>query len=158
MLRDYYGVHANDYWYTGKSYELIRPLHGAVQFFKKLNQHFKVVIVTMNLPAHIHIEKQKHAMHYFGIRQNQMIHVEPPFNKYLHTKDGVLVDDHSGLIQGHIENTGMHGIVFNHDRKHGWAKQLPHRLCLYETNFNSLYQTICNLDRNYQKRKTVNIR
>ncbi len=139
-LGEVFGKEADDFWrskkynhYTDKN--IFQPYDGAVEFFHTLQQLYREenVFIVSSTRDHHKKEKIEHAIHYFGLKQEQFIPVNK--EKYHITKDGILIDDYPLHVMEHVEYNKQKGIVFNYEGRFGWCREcnyeLDHTLTLF---------------------------
>lgn len=119
-IRDAYGPDAEAWWAQPGIYNIIKPLPGAVEFIATLAKVYEIVIITHTHKNQNPIEKEDWVEKYFlGIKD--IIHAK---DKYHHTKGSILIDDNPRHIYDHARLNGDKGILFNYQRRYGWAKPL----------------------------------
>ncbi len=128
FLRETFGKEADDFWKSDKynhyiDKNIFKPYNDAMDFFSTLQNRYgkkNIFIISSTMDHHIE-DKIKHAQYYFQINDNQFIPIKK--EKYLNTKDGIIIDDYPLHVMEHIYHNNKKGIVFNYNNRFGWAKK-----------------------------------
>jgi 5'(3')-deoxyribonucleotidase len=105
-------------WKDIEEYKKCEPKKGAIEFFKKLKYitNGNVNIITASHPDLDYAEKDKMIREIFG--NVNIIHSS---NKFNHTKQSILIDDHLKHIEEHVKYNQYPAIIF--DDNYGWNQK-----------------------------------
>lgn len=116
-----YGDWVAEYWRKPHTYFTdIQPLDGAIEFVEDLKSKYgkhNIFIVT-RAAFEIREEKAEHAEYYFGINPENVLF---NWDKFMVTKNGILIDDYIENVLGHVSKNLLPGILFNYQNRNPWA-------------------------------------
>ena len=117
------GDSACDFWRTPGNYRQFISLHpGAAKFFWSLQCLFgkdNVFVLTSTPSKEVEIEKTEVASSQLEIPPEMVVHAS---DKWVHTKDSLIVDDWPVHIINHIDKNRRPGILFDRAGRYGWSK------------------------------------
>ena len=119
-IRDAYGPHAEAWWAQPGIYDIIKPLPGAKDFLDTLATTHSITIITHTHDNQNPREKEAWVDEHFTNIED-IVHAK---DKYHYTKGSILIDDNPRHIYDHARLNRNKGILFNYQRRYGWAKPL----------------------------------
>ena len=121
-----YGEEARKFFLTDPHFlygTIIKPFTGAKEFFSSISKKHDVEIVTLATKQDTKDAKIKFVQEHFNTDKIKFI--EKLNEKYIYTKDSILIDDYPVHIFNHIKHNKKGGIIFNKNNN-GWSKLSNH--------------------------------
>jgi 5'(3')-deoxyribonucleotidase len=152
-MRMHYSLGKN-FWEIGTEYDKAQPFPGAIEFFNSIVELFDYVTIVTTTRVDLVQIKENHIWTYFD-NNYQIKHVSSGVEKYIHTFDGIFIDDFILSVLNHSYVNKSPGIIFNYEEKYHHANVKLNNKSLaediykikadnlyYATNYMQLYQLL----------------